>query len=100
MIYTILYLIKKDIILFITEAKANETFKQYLTQQPRLLKRAEYISYDKLLWEGNNYGIIETVDKNENTISKQKVSLEELYDISQQIDKQLKERKNNIEISM
>ena len=43
MIYTILYLIKKDIILFITEAKANETFKQYLTQQPRLLKRAEYI---------------------------------------------------------
>ena len=86
--------------MFIAKARANEAFEQYLAQQPRLLKRVEYISFDKLLWEGNNYGIVEIVDKNEDTIGKKKVSLEELYKISQQIDEQLKERENNIETSI
>ena len=69
----------------------NQTFKEYVKQLPILLRTITYVNkHQQRLWKYENYGILDTVDEEENIIEEHKIQLKDLDNVINYIDTELK----------
>ena len=72
-------------------AVQSQTFQEYLNELPKLLRIVIYADkHQQRLWECKNYGILDTVDEEENIINEHRIELKDLDSVINYIDTQLK----------
>ena len=77
--------------MFVGTIAQDQTFKKYLDQLPELLRTITYDDkHQQRLWKYGNYGILDTVDEEENIIKEHKIQLKDLDDVINYIDTKLK----------